>query len=61
MPFPTWPNVNYVVVSDEDYVAIDTLTAAIDAAVQPEIPPEVWQTEKPDAEKCMAAVRAMCG
>ena len=28
---------------------------------KPEIPPECWNSEKPDPEKCIRAVRAMCG
>lgn len=26
----------------------------------PEVPPEVWQTQPADGDRCMAAVRAMC-
>lgn len=27
----------------------------------PEVPPECWQTKPVDGDRCMAAVRAMCG
>jgi hypothetical protein len=26
----------------------------------PEIPPECWNQHKPDAERCMDAIRSMC-
>jgi hypothetical protein len=61
--------VNYVVVGDEDYLAtasadlaaIDKIMAVDTVKPPPEIPSEIWQTARPDPEKCMAAVRAMCG
>ena len=62
MIFPTWPNVECIVVTDEDF-ELEATADAIDAALarKPEVPPEVWNDTPIDPDRAMAAVRAMCG
>lgn len=59
MFIPSWPNVQLV--ADEDYVALDFAVDAIEAALRPQVPPEVWNEAPVDGDRAMAAVRAMCG
>lgn len=61
MTFPTWPNVSYVYVSDEDYEAQAFADRLASAPKVPEIPPEVWNTSPVDPDRCREATRAMCG
>lgn len=46
---------------DETARAAGALADAIDAVLQPEIPPEVHNPRPIDPEACVAATRAMCG
>lgn len=48
--------VDYVV-TDDDYL----IPEAPKPQPIPQVPPEVWNSEPVDAERAMAAVRAMCG
>jgi len=64
MTFP-WPNtgMSVVFIEDGDIEVFAGAAEVIDKALapKPEVPPEVWNETKPDPERCMAAVRAMCG
>jgi hypothetical protein len=58
-PWQAWPNVpgmSVVFIEEEDFVICEP-----EAEKKPEVPPECWNETKPDGDRCMAAVRAMCG
>lgn len=57
MNFP-WPNTGMSVVFIEED---DCVICEPEAEKKPEVPPECWNETKPDGERCMAAVRSMCG
>jgi hypothetical protein len=46
---------------DYVYSFTDEGMEVTEIAPPPEVPPEVWQTKPADGDRCMAAVRAMCG
>lgn len=46
---------------DGDWVEFEGLAVKEEPAAVPELPPEVHNTRPVDAERAMAAVRAMCG
>jgi hypothetical protein len=49
------------VTSEYVYSFTDEGMEVTEIAPPPEVPPEVWQTKPADGDRCMAAVRAMCG
>jgi hypothetical protein len=49
------------VTSEYVYSFSDEGMEVTEIAPPPEVPPEVWQTKPADGDRCMAAVRAMCG
>jgi hypothetical protein len=57
MNFP-WPNTGMSVVFIEED---DCVICELEAEKKPEVPPECWNETKPDGDRCMAAVRSMCG
>jgi len=59
MTFPTWPNVSYVYISDEDYEANAFAERLASAAKAPEVPPPCWDARPLDSDRCMEAVRSM--
>jgi hypothetical protein len=49
------------VTSEYVYSFSDEGMEVTEIAPPPEVPPEVWQTKPADGDRCMQAVRAMCG
>jgi hypothetical protein len=62
-PWPNVPGMSVVFIEEDDCDAFAKAADAIDKALEPkpEVPPECWNETKPDGDRCMAAVRAMCG
>jgi hypothetical protein len=57
MNYP-WPNTGMSVVFVEED---DCVICEPEAEKKPEVPPECWNETKPDGDRCMQAVRSMCG
>lgn len=53
------PALSYFIVMEEDFETAQAVEVIEAALAPPEVPPECWNAEKPDPERCMAAVRAM--
>jgi hypothetical protein len=59
----SWPfNTGEMTLTGNGYVYIGPgIELEVTYEDRPEVCPEVWNTQPVDAEKAMAAVRAMCG
>jgi hypothetical protein len=60
-PVPQWLIDKAKVGAAEEEDGWEEVFSGLATKALPELPPECWNETKPDGDRCMAAVRAMCG